>query len=82
MVIRSYSVPARSEKIQNDAMHRQAPTCTDMHRNEELSLSGDVNRRICRSRPRVGWCETSARLFAYRSVSWLTEGMIVPSSAL
>ena len=29
--------------------------------------------RICRSRCRVGGCETSARLFAYRLVSWGTR---------
>ena len=36
-----------------------------------------VNRkpRICRSRWRVGWWEASARLFAWRAVSWLTNGM-------
>ena len=31
--------------------------------------------RTCRSRCRVGSCETSALLFPYWSVSWTTEGM-------
>ena len=30
----------------------------------------------------VDWCEASARLLAYRWVSWLTEDMIVRGAAL
>ena len=41
----------------------------------------DLKRRIWRSRCRVGWCDTSARLFAYCLVSCLTDGMVVRCAA-
>ena len=43
--------------------------------------AADLNRRIWRSRCRVGWWETSARLFAYLSVQWTTDGITVRQAA-
>ncbi len=45
------------------------------------ACASDLNRRICRSRCRVGWWETSARLLAYREVSWGTEGITLRCAA-
>ena len=34
----------------------------------------DLNRSICRSRRRVGWCDTSTRLFRYLLCQCSTRG--------
>src|SRR3954451_11546467 len=39
---------------------------------------GDLNRFICRSRRRVGWCEFSARLFKPLCFRCSTEGITSP----
>ena len=48
--------------------------CTDRNR---CACAAEVTLRICRSRCRVGWCDTSTRLFSYCRVQCITVGMTV-----
>ena len=65
MMMRLQQMPSDAKEILHESMHGQ----------ESLRLPRSFNFRICRSRCRVGSCETSARLFLYWSVSWTTDGM-------
>ena len=59
MMLRSHQVTA------SVGIRLRTNPCTDKN---YCACAGDVNRRMCRSRCRVGWWEISARLFSYRSV--------------
>src|SRR3954471_2883469 len=55
---------------------RSHPACGRFSRVSSTDLwPADLNRFICRSRRRVGWCEFSARLFKPLCLRCSTEGI-------
>ena len=67
-----------SQQVTADAEQVLDRPWTDAKR---WSCPADWKPRICRSRCRVGSCETSARLLAYGSVRWTTEGITARQAA-